>query len=78
MAFHIHDITVHLMPSNSGQPGTCTCGPASGAVKRPGCAASGKPDGGGGGGKPKPSGTPKKRALYALRAHLRETLAPAP
>ena len=77
MAFRIHDLTVELMAS--GQPGTCTCGPASGvgAPPPPPCAASGKP-GGGGGGKPqgKPAGTPKKRALVALRAQLRDTLAP--
>jgi hypothetical protein len=75
MAFRIHDVTLHLMPSNAGQPGTCTCGPASGAgAPRPCGAASGKP--GDGKPKPKPAGPPKKR-LNALRAQLRETLAPA-
>jgi hypothetical protein len=77
MAFRIQDLTLQLMAS--GQPGTCTCGPASGAGAPP-CAASGKPGGGkpGGGGKPtKPAGTPKKRALNALRAQLRDRLAPA-
>jgi hypothetical protein len=78
MAFRIDDLTLQLMPTNGGQPGGCTCGPASGAVNRPPCAASGKPGDGGGGGKPtKPSGTPKKRAPYALREQLRETLAPS-
>jgi hypothetical protein len=74
MAFRIHDLTVELMAS--GQPGTCTCGPASGvgAPPPPPCAASGKP--GGGGKPPKPAGTPKKRALTDLRAQLRDTLAP--
>jgi hypothetical protein len=57
------------MSSNAAQPGTCTCGPASGVgAPPPPCAASGKP-------KPKPG--PKKRALNALRAQIRETLAPA-
>jgi hypothetical protein len=79
MAFRIEDLSLQVeIYTAGGQPGGCTCGPASGAVKRPGCGASGKPDGGGGGGKPKPSGTPKKRALNALRSQLRETLAPAP
>lgn len=74
MAFRIHDLTLQLMAS--GQPGTCTCGPASGVgapPPPPPCAASGKP---GGGGKPaKPAGTPKKRVLNALRAQLRASLA---
>lgn len=80
MAFRIDDLTLQLMPSAGGQPGACTCGPASGAGQPPPCAASGKPGGGkpGGGGKPaKPAGTPKKRALNALRAQLRDRLAPA-
>lgn len=76
MAFRIHDVTLHLMPSNAGQPGTCTCGPASGVgAPKPPCAASGKPPGGGGKPPGKPGGPPKKR-LNALRAQLRETLAP--
>lgn len=77
MAFRIDDLTLQLMPSAGGQPGACTCGPASGAgAPPPPCAASGKP--GGGGGKPtKPAGTPKKRALNALRAQLRDRLVPA-
>lgn len=75
MAFRIQDLTLQLMAS--GQPGTCTCGPASGAgAPPPPCGgASGKPPGGGG--KPKPSGTPKKRVLNDLRAQLRASLAPA-
>lgn len=74
MAFRIQDLTLQLMAS--GQPGTCTCGPASGVgapPPPPPCAASAKP-----GGKPtKPAGTPKKRLLNALRAQLRASLAPA-
>ena len=79
MAFRIHDLTLQLSISAAGgQPGGCTCGPASGVgapPPPPPCAASGKP---GGGGKPpgKPAGTPKKRALTDLRAQLRESLAP--
>ena len=73
--FRIDDLTLQLLMAG-GQPGGCTCGPASGvgAPPPPPCAASGKP--GGGGKPPKPAGTPKKRALIALRAQLRETLAP--
>lgn len=73
--FRIDDLTLQLLTAG-GQPGGCTCGPASGvgAPPPPPCAASGKP--GGGGKPPKPAGTPKKRALIALRAQLRETLAP--
>jgi hypothetical protein len=78
MAFRIDDLTLQLLAAG-GQPGGCTCGPASGVgapPPPPHCAASAKPPGGGGGGKPiKPAGTPKKR-LNALRAQLRETLAP--
>jgi hypothetical protein len=63
MAFRIDDLTLQLMPSNGGQPGTCTCGPASGNAPQPPCAAaSGKP----------PAG-PKKRILTELRAQLRQT-----
>jgi hypothetical protein len=78
MAFRIHDVTLHLMPYNGGQPGGCTCGPASGnAPKPPGGGDKPPGGGGGGGGKPtKPSGTPKKRILTELRAQLRETVAP--
>jgi hypothetical protein len=74
MAFRIHDVTLHLMPSNAAQPGTCTCGPASGVgapPPPPPCAASAKPGGGGGGKPTKPAGTPKKRALHELQAQLR-------
>jgi hypothetical protein len=73
MAFRIHDLTLQLSISAAGgQPGGCTCGPASGAQQPPPCANSRRP-----GGQPgKPGGPPKKRALYALRAQLRETLAP--
>ncbi|HEX3128126.1 MAG TPA: hypothetical protein VH394_12420 [Thermoanaerobaculia bacterium] len=71
MAFRIQDLTLQLMAS--GQPGTCTCGPASGAgAPPPPCpGATNKP---GGGGKPKPTSTPKKRALNALRAQLRASV----
>ena len=74
MAFRIHDLTSHLTMNAGGQPGGCTCGPASGAgAPPPPCpGATNKP---GGGGKPKPTGTPKKRSLNALRAQLRENLA---
>ncbi len=75
MAFRIDDLTLQLMPSAGGQPGACTCGPASGAGQPPPCAASGKP---GGGGKPtKPAGPPKKRLMDALRAQLRDSPSPA-
>jgi hypothetical protein len=79
MAFRIDDLTLQLSISAAGgQPGACTCGPATGNMPRPPCVeASAKPPGGGGGKPPgKPVGTPKRRALYALRAQLRETLAP--
>lgn len=73
MAFRIDDLTLQLILAG-GQPGACTCGAASGAgAPPPPCGASNKP----GGGKPtKPAGTPKKRALNALRAQLREMSAP--
>jgi hypothetical protein len=69
MAFRIHDVALHLMTSNGAQPGTCTCGPASGNAPKPPCAQASSP----GGGKP---GGPKRRVLAALRAQLRETPAP--
>jgi hypothetical protein len=67
MAFRIDDLSVQLMPSNGGQPGGCTCGPASGNAPAP-CMASGKP----GGGRP---GGPKRHVLTELRTQLRENLA---
>ncbi len=68
MAFRIDDLSLQLMPSAGGQPGGCTCGPASGAGAPPPCMASGKPGGGKDGG-------PKKHVLTELRAQLREDLA---
>jgi hypothetical protein len=64
MAFRIDDLFVQLMPSAGGQPGGCTCGPATGNAPPPPCAAaSGKQPGG-----------PKKRVLAELRARLREAI----
>ncbi|MES1243807.1 MAG: hypothetical protein ABUT39_19535 [Acidobacteriota bacterium] len=75
MTFRIDDLSVSVSISAAGgQPGGCTCGPASGAGQPPPCANSRRP-----GGQPgKPGGPPpKKRALDALRTQLRGSL-PSP
>lgn len=63
MAFQIYDVAVVLM--SSGQPGTCTCGPASGGVTGGACPEPSKADWQGGG---------KSGRLPALKSQLRQTL----
>ncbi len=63
MAYRICDLTLPLMVSG-GQPGTCTCGPASG--NKPCAEGSSKPTGGG--------SQPTRSNLNVLLSQLRESI----